>query len=494
MFNLKINKENLFYVSIICIFFIGLILRLTFFLYQRPFWNDECALALNLANKTFFQLFGTLDYGQNTPPLFSVFAKFCGLIPLKKEFTYRLSAFICGLLSLPIFWLFAKKILKNKFSVIFATILFSLTYKIIYYCAELKQYSCDLLLYITILLTYFYIRNKNSNIPTLLIISLFYAISIWFSYTSIFAIATVFITTLLSSYAPPKKIINKQAITNVFITYSIPAISFASLFWLQKRLLKDSYLQTFWQNGFIEKDFSNILDIIIQNLTFYYSSKTFQVILFLLFIIGIFQLFAEKKKTNLLLVLPVILAIIVSYLHLYPLMQRTSLYLFPIFILICAKSLSLMTKSNITKAISILLILFATSITLSDCTYKIIKKNYYKETTPQILKLIDKYTQNNTDKNKNIIIIPKLTTINYTYYKKEQLKAREIFVLEPLYTYEEIKQVFDTLPQNKNYYLIFTHSANRALEYGNLQKYVLEQKNSKIHSDNQDNALMIFKK
>ena len=108
------------------------------------------------------------------------------------------------------------------------------------------------------------------------------------------------------------------------------------------------------------------------------------------------------------------------------------------------------------------------------------------------MSLIDKYAQNNTDK--NIIIIPKLTTINYTYYKKEQLNAREIFVLEPLYTYEEIKKVFDTLPLNKNYYLIFTHSSNRALEYTNLKKYVLEQKDSKVFSDNQDNSLMLFKK
>lgn len=492
MLNLKINKENLFYISIICIFFIGIILRLTFFLYQRPFWNDECALALNLVNKTFFQLFGTLDYEQNTPPLFSVFTKLFDFIPLKKELTYRFSSFIFGLISIPLFWLFAKKNLKNKFSIIFATVIFSLTYRIIYYCAELKQYSCDLSLFIAILLTYFYIKNKNINILTMFALSLFYAISIWFSYTSIFAIVTVFITTLLSSYVPTKKIINKQAITHLFITFSIPAISFTSLFWLQKRFLSDNLLITFWQNGFIEKDFTNLFNIIEQNLAFYYSSQIFQIIMLILFIIGIIYIFLEKRKRNILLVLPVFFALLLSYLHIYPLMQRTSLYLFPIFILICSKPLELIAKSNKTKVIAISLIILAISVTLSDCINKIIKKNYYQETTPQILSLIDKYAQNNTDK--NIIIIPKLTTINYTYYKKEQLNAREIFVLEPLYTYEEIKKVFDTLPLNKNYYLIFTHSSNRALEYTNLKKYVLEQKDSKVFSDNQDNSLMLFKK
>lgn len=51
----------------VIIIFVGSILRLLEYLYNRSVWLDEANLSLNLINKTFIQLLQPLDFGQYAP-------------------------------------------------------------------------------------------------------------------------------------------------------------------------------------------------------------------------------------------------------------------------------------------------------------------------------------------------------------------------------------------------------------------------------------------
>ena len=97
--------------------------------------------------------------------------------------------------------------------------------------------------------------------------------------------------------------------------------------------------------------------------------------------------------------------------------------------------------------------------------------------------------------NSGILVIPHLTAINYEYYaKKALLPVRNAIVITPeLYEYDRVKKVYDTLPSG-SYYVLFTHSGDKKLEFESLKKYAITQKNPEIFADEFDNALIRFEK
>ena len=476
---LEKTRTNIYYVTAALLLAAGILLRILFYTYGRPFWNDESALAINLTDKSFWELFLPLVHEQVTPPLYAVLCKFFGLFIEKKEYAYRLPALICGIASLPLFWAFAEKVLNNKIGKIFAIALFALNYQLIYYSQELKQYSCDVLLFLGILISYFYIDRKKFDRKSFVIIGLFYAVSMWFSYTSLFAIFVVFVLCF----------IRKQ---NALAVFGIPAISFGVFLFYIKNYATDGALHNFWDNGFIALNFSNLQQLIFNNIIFYFPDFSWRIFVVLIFGAGvIYTLKFIKYSENIILFTPVIIAVLLSYLHIYPLYTRTALYLLPVVFLIMTKTFepSFFYKKE-GKIIAGIFILFFAAYTFKTDFTQILQKKYYRETTPQLLELYKKEAQNS-----GILVIPHLTAINYEYYaKKALLPVWNAIVINPeLYEYDRVKKVYDTLPSG-SYYVLFTHSGDKKLEFESLKKYAMTQKNPKIFADEFDNALIRFEK
>ena len=472
-------KTNIYYIAVALLLIAGILLRILFYAYGRPFWNDESALAINLANKSFLELFMPLVHEQVTPPLYAIFCKFCGLFIEKAEYAYRLPALICGIASLPLFWAFAEKTLNNKIGKIFAIGLFALNYQLIYYSQELKQYSCDVLLFLTILISYFYIDHKKFDRKLFALIGLFYAVSMWLSYTSLFAMFIVFILCFIKK---------EKALT----IFGIPALSFGVFLFYIKNYATNGALHNFWENGFIALNFSNFPLLIFNNIVFYFPDFSWKIFVVLMFAAGlIYTLKFIKYSENIILFAPVILAILLSYLHIYPLYIRTALYLLPVVFLIMAKTFELrFFYKKEGKIIAGIFILFFAAYSFKTDFIQILQKKYYRETTPALLQLYKKEA-----KNTDILIVPHLSAINYEYYSKSnQLKSNNVIIVKfELYEYDRIKTVYDTLPSG-SYYVLFTHSGDKNLEFASLKKYAMTQKNPRIFADEFNNALIYFQK
>ncbi len=472
-------KTNIYYITVALLLAAGIILRILFYAYGRPFWNDESALAINLAGKSFWELFQPLVHEQVTPPLYAVLCKFCGLFTDKAEYAYRLPSLICGIASLPLFLAFAEKTLNNKIGKIFATALFALNYQLIYYSQELKQYSCDVLLFLGVLVSYFYIDRKKFDRKLFVLIGLFYAVSIWFSYTSLFAMFVVFLLCF----------IRKEKALTIF---GIPALSFGVFLFYIKNYATSEALHNFWDNGFIALNFSNFPLLIFNNIVFYFPDFSWRIFVVLMFAAGlIYTLKYIKYNENIILLTPVLLAVLLSYLHIYPMYIRTALYLLPVVFLIMAKTFepSFFYKKE-GKIIAGILALFFAAYTFKTDFTQILQKKYYRETTPELLQLYKREA-----KNTDILIVPHLTAINYEYYvQRTSLPAWNAIVITPeLYEYDKVKEIYNTLPSG-SYYVLFTHSGDKNLEFESLKKYALSQKNPKISSDEYNNALIYFQK
>ena len=188
--NIKhIDKYKLF--IFIC-FFIGIFLRILFFSYNRPMWNDECALALNIKNT--WNFFAPLQYNQAAPQLFMYLSKLIYMPPPPdKALLLRTILLISSIISLVLFYILSTKFLVKKFSIIISLLLFSVCYPLCYYSQEFKQYSSDVLCFLAILLSYFYIDKFITDKKKVLIYGVLCSILIWCSFSSLFALATILI-------------------------------------------------------------------------------------------------------------------------------------------------------------------------------------------------------------------------------------------------------------------------------------------------------------
>lgn len=324
-----INKfKNFSYTHylIILVIIFGCILRTITYTFDRPLWHDECSLALSIVNRGIFDYFRPLEHYQCAPPIFMILTNLITKIAGINEYSLKLLPFMCSIVSLPLFYLLSKQYIKNKISLITINFLFCINYQLIRYSQEFKQYSTDV--FITILALY--ILNKidiaNLNFKKIITISIFIATLPIISFPSAFIIA---------SFLFIQFILNKQ-IKNT-IVFVIPTIIVSYIYYLTTaRTSLNTQLDMgmyMWNYGFLRHDFSNILSILKINLDFFFNPNKFTLIGIVLLLSGFVYSFFKDNK-NKLLSLIFLFALIASYLNIYPLYERTSIYLIPIILLL----------------------------------------------------------------------------------------------------------------------------------------------------------------
>jgi hypothetical protein len=124
---------------------IGVSLRLWLYLLNDSFWRDETKLLLNVAHKSFLQLLGPLNYGQEAPvPLLWLYRLFY-LMGAGGELPIRAVSLVMGIGALYLFYRLAQRVLPERRAVLLVTWLMALAPGAILVGAMAKQYSLDLL-------------------------------------------------------------------------------------------------------------------------------------------------------------------------------------------------------------------------------------------------------------------------------------------------------------------------------------------------------------
>ena len=133
---------------------LGVLLRTAQYAGNLSFWVDESALALNIIRKSYGELLNPLDYHQAAPVGFLLLEKYVSLHLGIGEYSLRLVPFLSGIASLPVFHALARKSLP-KAAIPWALFLFAIAGPLVYYSAEMKQYSSDVLVTMVIFLAGF---------------------------------------------------------------------------------------------------------------------------------------------------------------------------------------------------------------------------------------------------------------------------------------------------------------------------------------------------
>ncbi len=190
------NPQFILYAIFYLVIFIGILLAVYQFIFNRSLWIDEAMLALNIIKRGFSGLTEPLYYKQVAPVGFLFIERLSVLMLGKNEFALRIFPLISFLVSIPLFYLLSCKLSGNKIVPLLSTSIFSITLSLLRYSSEVKQYSSDVLF--TVMLLYCCLTLKLNTNRSLLIYAVIGGIAIWFSNI---AVIILFVSGIYSLYS-----------------------------------------------------------------------------------------------------------------------------------------------------------------------------------------------------------------------------------------------------------------------------------------------------
>ena len=160
------------------------------YLHNRALWGDEAALALNIMHRSPRELLDPLDFDQAAPVLFLLAEKGVTSALGYSEPAFRALPLVAGLVSLPLFWSIAKRVLE-PIGAIIALAFFAVSEPLVFYSAEAKQYGIDVtitLLLLFLLLPVLQDAELRSRRVWLLLVT--GTTAVWVSHPSVFVLGS----------------------------------------------------------------------------------------------------------------------------------------------------------------------------------------------------------------------------------------------------------------------------------------------------------------
>ena len=346
---MKIQKSKLdrcLKCLILSLLLVGGLVRIVSYFQNRSLFMDEANLARNFVEKSFAELFQTLEYGQYSPPLFSCIEKMNLWCLGIHEYALRLFPLLAGVLMLILFYRLLTYFIQEPLIQWFPVFVISLSPFFIRYSTEVKQYSTDGM--IALLLVILAIQEGKNLVEKPQFSqqqfwkwAIIGGLAIWWSMASVFVLAGIGIYFLSLSY-----FLSAPSFSTALVRFSglflVWLISFGSYFWLLLRQdIQQDHLQAYHQNWF-----PPFFPLSIEELkgwwmifrSFLKTAIGYTGLAIFLGIVGLIAggLFCIKMKNTkaILLFVPIISCWVAASFHFYSLIPRLILFLIPFLLII----------------------------------------------------------------------------------------------------------------------------------------------------------------
>jgi hypothetical protein len=318
---------------------LGIILRLRQFLVDRSLWADEASLAYNLANRTFGGLTQPLDYEQGAPIGFLFIEKLFVILLGNRDQVMRLFPLLSGIIALYLLYRIAREHIQGG---MLAGFLFAVSWPLVYYSTELKQYSSDVMIALLLVFVATRALRATAQARDFLILGMSGAIAIWISHPSAFILAGIGLALFIAALT------RRQAVPVLWL-FGMGTLWLAS-FGLQylvslRHLIADDYLQSYWQKAFMPLPPWDHADWLVRT---YYSvlltslNRTDLILILAippLVLIGALSLLHRERSLAIMVIAPFFLTLVASALQKYPFKDRFVLFLVPLLLLLIAEGL-----------------------------------------------------------------------------------------------------------------------------------------------------------
>lgn len=297
-------------------------------------------MALNLAGRTFRELFAPLDLAQVAPWGFLAVEK--GLFGLfgRNELGLRLLPFLSSVLSLVLFERVCRRILRGL-AVPFAVGSFALGTGLIDYAGKLKQYSTDVAAAVAILLLAVELQERGLTMRRALVLGIAGLLACAMSQAVVFILAGIGLS--LVFLAAARKI--EAPLPALGLLGGLWGLGAGFAVWSGERMLTagvKSYLEGFWASGFLPLSSPTAAVSWLwrqsANLFAGFLDYPLPLLFVALLVTGAVALSRRKPVAALFLLVPLLLALAASAARLYPFAPgRVTAFLVPGLLLLVAE-------------------------------------------------------------------------------------------------------------------------------------------------------------
>jgi hypothetical protein len=212
-------------VAAVLLVLAGIGLRLAEYALDRSLWLDEAFLALNIQERDFAELLGTLDFNQAAPAGYLLLVKAATLLLGDSEYVLRSIAVVASIASVPLFWICARRILA-PWAAVLALGLFALGGGLLLHAAEVKPYSSDVLVAVVLLLLALTHWPRSAlSLRRGIAVGFLAAALVWLSYPGAFVVAGLATTLLVEAILNR----NRETVRSILVVAALACGSFVLL-------------------------------------------------------------------------------------------------------------------------------------------------------------------------------------------------------------------------------------------------------------------------
>ena len=335
---MSFNLKRWSYLGYALIVF-GALARIRLYFDNRSLWFDEASVVLNIVNRSYGDLVGSLDFNQAAPPLFLWIEKFAIQVFGNNEYALRLFPLVASLVSLGLFYRLASRF-NSRFAVPIAIALFATLRYIVDYSIEVKPYATDLTVGLILFLVLEWFLGRILSWQKLVYLSLLGAVCIWLSYPSVFILAGVELVGWLQSKKGEKL---RAVLVNRIPIYLTWLVNFGLLYTFNvQSTMNNSTLVDSWSTRYPSSPF-DLMGLLNEFGKFFYKPLGFMGIsdgiAIFAFVCGVIAFYRRDKLVLLLLNAPMLMTLLATCLQKYPFRGRLILYLTPFAIAIIAEGI-----------------------------------------------------------------------------------------------------------------------------------------------------------
>ena len=307
-------------------------IRLVVWFQDRSLALDEANLALNVCEKGYVDFFASLGHEQFAPPLFMVFSKAITELFGLYDHILRIFPLIGSLMGLWYFHRVLDLLFKGHWLRIPGMWILGFSLIMLQYATEFKQYGVDFGL--AMFLIFLALNQSRKPVP-LWVWALLGGLLIWLSMPVVFVLAGV------GMYLFFRQSDIKER-TRLVWSFSAWLVSFAGYYWWVLRPdISNKALASYHEPWFFPLDiykYDSLLKALKLLEAFPYNTAGFTAVALVSGILGIltgtYYLVKSRREWSLLLLMPFLLCILASSLHLYSMIPRMLVWLYPIVLLI----------------------------------------------------------------------------------------------------------------------------------------------------------------
>ncbi len=327
---------------------VGIFLRLKSYLECRPLWVDECWSAIEIVNRSFWEILThryIFSVSSRPPTLFIFVEKISVLLFGNNEWALRLPPFLFSVASVVGFYYLAKKFLSPR-AMLIAVWLFAVSEPLVFYAAEAKRYSTSIFSIIFLWIFAYRYLTAPCRFRWILVFGLLGAVFVWLSYASFFIVAAVFITLGI-------KCIVERNIKGVLglVLACIPLLLSTGLIYhfVVSEMLYNSEMKGYFSPGLWKGQVFCVDQMKWLGKVFLHSFQdpagfSFPFLMMVLAIFGFGRLFAENRLRFSILALISGLALLAAASGYYPFHGRVILFLTPVYFFVIAGGIDFVSR------------------------------------------------------------------------------------------------------------------------------------------------------